>query len=370
MELEIVRIDGKEYVAGSAEARSAQARLDAVRNQAFLQAHPEMLERNIAVIRGSVALDRIRQDANATAMLARDLVFVSAEVERKVYEEARALQFVRPDTSYPRGAEGYERRMRDFKGKAKVSHTLAGDHPRADVAVEAEILPFRNVTASYGYTVDELEKAAFARVPLAEWKREACIEVIARGIDRIGRVGTAGDPEGDAGLRGLFNNPDVPLITLTTGAWLTATVAQILADLNQIEAAIISQAKDTQGDGGYKLVLPTAYEGRLRTLQVDATATMTVARYFVENSRLIKSIERWGALDSAVSPSVRAADPPQALVLPMDQKRAGIHWPMPISYEEQPPEVRNFEWLVNARARLGGVEFSKPFYAAYVENLD
>ena len=371
MEDNIVRIDGKDYVRGSVEARSAQERLDALRNQAFLEARPDLLERNAAVIRTAPALEIIRADANATALLARDLVFVSADIERKVYERTRMMEFVRPDTSYPRGAESYVRRTLDMTGEAKVSATLAGDHPRADVQMTEDALPFRNVTGAYAYTVDDLERAAFARAPLAAWKREACIDMISRKIDKIGRSGTASDAEGDARLRGLFNNANITLHTLTNGEWNTETDAdKIIADLEEIEATILAATKDTQPSSGYLLILPTVYEGKLVTKRSGANSDLSIAEYFLRKSRLIRRIVRYGALDSATTPDVAASDAPQGICIPMDQMAGGIYWPMPISYEEQAPEVRNFEWLVNARARLGGVEFSKPFLSLYIQNLD
>jgi hypothetical protein len=371
----IIRIDGKEYEAGTPEARSAQVRLDELRNDAFAKEHPELIERNVRTIRNSEACDKIRNDANATALLARDLVFVTAEVERKVYERSRCMQFVRPDTSYPRGAESYSRRLLDQSGEAQVSATLAGDSPRVDVAVSEGLLPFRNIKASYAYSIDDLERAAFSRTPLAAWKRQACIDAIARKIDRIGRSGTALDPNGVAGLTGFFNNAFVTLHTLTNGEWPTATAAEILADLQELEAAIIAAAGDTQPDA-YRLILPTVMEGRLVTLEHTAQSDMTVAKFFLANSRLIKSIERWTALDSptptvgSVVGDVAATDAPMAILTPMDQVQAGIEWPMPIAYEEMPPEIENFEWVVNARARVGGVEFVRPYLSMYVQNLD
>lgn len=364
-----IKIDGNDYAAGSPEARAAQARLDSIRNQVFLADHPEIFERNVRAIRSWEQLDRVRQDATATALLARDLVFAAAEVERRVYAETRTLRYIRPDTNFPAGAQVYARRYSDHVGKAKVTHMLAGDAPRVDVSGSEDFLPFRWVTASYGYTVEDLERAAFSRMPLVQWKRDAAVDAIARGIDRIGRSGTFGDPEGDSKLTGLFNNVSVTLHTLTNGEWPSATAAEILADLQELESAIITASLDTQPEG-YRLLLPTAMEGRLRTLKVDANSDMTVANYFLANARLITSIERWGELDSAVSPGVRASDPPQAILMPIDQMKAGIYWPMPISYDEMPPEIRNFEWVVNARAKVGGVEILRPFLMLYVQNLD
>lgn len=365
-----IRIDGKDYQRGSQEARAAQERLDALRNDAYLQAHPELLERNVALIRRSDALASVREDANATSMLARDLVFVSAEVARKIYERTRTMEFIRPDGNYPRGAESYARRTLDHTGEAKVSSDLAGDAPRADVLMTEDLMPFRNVRASYAYSVDDLERAAFARAPLPMWKREACIDIMSRKIDEIGRSGTAADADGDAKLRGLFNNANVNVLTLTNGEWNTETdPLKVIADLEEIETTLITQAKDTQPDG-YVLILPTAYEGKLVTMRASTNSDISVMEFFLRKARLIRRIVRWGALDSAVSPAIKASDAPQGVCIPMNQEQAGIYWPMPISYEELPPEMRGFEWTVQARARLGGVEFSRPVHSLYVENLD
>lgn len=369
MDIETVRIDGKEYVAGSADARAAKERYDALRDLAYLEAHPELFERNKAVIARNDALIKVREDANATTLLARDLVFVSAQMERTVYERSRMMEFVRPDTNYPRGAESYARRLVTMTGEALVGSTLASDSPRAGLGVEEDLFPFRNVQASYEYSVDELERAAFARMPLSMWKRESCIDMIARGIDRIGRCGTATDANGAAKLLGFFNNAQVPSLTLANGEWATATSAEILADLQEIESTIIANAKDTQ-PGTYQLILPTVQEGILSTKRMDTNSDLSIKAYFLSTSRLIKSIVRYGALDAAVQPEIALADAPQGIVVPLDQTAAGIYWPMSIGYEELPPEIKGFSWVVQARARLGGVEFSKPFYSLYVQNLD
>jgi hypothetical protein len=368
---DIIRIDGKDYVRGSSEARTAQERLDALRNQAFLEARPDLLERNVATIRTAPGLERIRSDANSTSLLARDLVFVTATIERTIYERTRSMEFVKPDTSYPRGAESYVRRRLAETGKAKISSDLAGDAPRVDVTATEDQLPFRNVRASYAYSVDDLERAAFARMSLPQWKREACINAMSRQIDEVGRSGSKLDTDGDSKLYGLFNNANVNVLTLANGEWNTETdPLKVIADLDEIETTIITQAKDTQPTTGYMLIVPTAYEGKLLQMRAATDSDISVAEFFLRRSRLIKRIVRWGALDSAVSPAIKATDAPQAVCIPMDQMAAGIYWPMPISYEELAPQMKGFEWTVEARARLGGVEFSTPVFSLYVENLD
>jgi hypothetical protein len=119
---------------------------------------------------------------------------------------------------------------------------------------------------------------------------------------------------------------------------------------------------------GYRLVLPAAYEGKLATTRLDASSDITIKEFWLRNSRLITSIERYVALDSAVTPDVAASDAPQGICYPADP--SVLFWPIPITYEEQPPEIRGWEWLVEARARCGGVEWRRPFQALYIQNLD
>jgi hypothetical protein len=189
----------------------------------------------------------------------------------------------------------------------------------------------------------------------------AAAEVIARGLDRVGRIGDA-----TAGLTGFFNNAFVDIVTLTNGAWLAATADDIVEDLAQIEQTMIAQSRDSYAPD--VLILPTSFEGRLATLQRSSGSDMSVKTWFLANARIIKSIERWVALDDAISPDVTVADPPAGILY---AKRPDVlFWPIPIMYEEQPPEERGFEWTVHCRARCGGVDVRRPVSMLYVENLD
>lgn len=364
--MQMERIDGTDYVVGSPEHAMARAARDARLDAQYVAEHQELLERNVRMLRGFEALDhRIRTDANATAFLARDLVHVRAQIERTIYERLRAAEFVPVEEGHPAGALSYETRRMDIVGEAKITHDLAGDAPRADAALEAELRKYVYVRASYAYTTADLEHAAFANVPLVRWKADACADVIARGLDKIGRSGSA-----PAGLTGFFNSPDVTVHTLTNGEWLSATVAEILADLAEVEQTIIAACGDNlpPGEKPFRLVLPSAYEGKLKTTAKDAASDMSIANFFLANSRIIGAIERYGALDSAVSPEIAAADAPQGICYARTPDT--LFWPIPIVYDEQTPQLAGWEWTTQARARAGGVDYRRPFWALYLQNLD
>lgn len=353
-EQSLVRLDGGAYVFGSREHHDAF--------EAGARYRASLIERSPIgeYLRQRDTLGRF--DANAVAFLARQLTYVQMEVQRILYEELKAPQFVPVRSDVPRGARNWVYRMMDHVGEARVgAHLHADDAPSVDVSNEEVLQKTAHVTASYQFTLDEMEEAAFARVPLRADKAEAVAIAIARGLDRLMRVGDA-----ELGLTGFFNNPNVPVITLTNGEWLTATAAEILADHAQVEQAIITNTRDRESAA--RLVLPTAYEGRIATLNAGTGTDLTVKEYMLRNRRMISSIERWMALDDATGADVGVADPPQGIAYTANPR--DVFAEIPVPYEELPPQIRNFGWVVNARAKFAGVVFKRPLGAAYIENLD
>lgn len=337
---------------------------------AFVEANTELVRRNVQLLQRMDGLRKeVRKDANLSAFLARQLVHVRGMIEHTIYERVRIAEFVPVETGHPRGATNYSTQLMDHVGEAKISTDLAGDSPRVDVELEEDFNPYVNVRASYAYTVQDLEQSAMSGTPLPQWKAEACADVIARGIDRIGRSG-----DSKVGLTGFFNNANVPVCTLTNGEWngtMDDTLrGAILADLAQIESLLISQTKDTAAMfAPYTLVLPPTYEGILATNYVPSNATVSLKNWFLANNRgLITSIERYQALADATGAETGTSDDPMGIVYPRDPRV--LFWPHAITYEEQAPQLQNWEWSVNARARVGGVEFRRPTHCIYVENLD
>jgi len=339
------RVDGVAYVFGSPEHNAAIDRA---------------IKRTERMLAGSDLTARL--DANQTSFLARDLVYVSRDVQKVLYEKLRASEFVPIKTEVPRGADSWVYRQVDIRGEASVgAHLSADDAPNADVSIEEFPFPVSHVTASYQYTLQELENAAFSGVPLSRDKAEAAAEIIARGLDKLIREGNT-----ELGLTGFFNNPNVPVVTLTNGEWLTASADDIIADWAQVEQAVISGSRDNHA--AKRLLLPTAYEGRLCTLRAGTASDMNVKEYLLKNGRSIKEIERWMALDDATGSQVGVADPPEGIAY--DPDPSNVHAEIPVPYEELPPQARNFAWVVPCRAVFGGVSFKRPYSAAYLENLD
>lgn len=336
---------------------------------AYVRANAALVKRNQRLLKRMDGTrtwrNKVRNDDNLTAFLARQLVYERGRIEARIYARLRAAEFIPIETGHPRGAIGYSTQMLDEQGEAIITHDLAGEDPRVDVSVEEDLRKYVNARASYGFTVEELERAALAGVPLPAWKGNACARAIARKVDLIGRSGSA-----KAKLTGFFNDPNITVLTLTNGEWETATPDEIIADLQQIESAIIEQTLDTQDmfEAGYTLVLPTKAYGRIATTPRASGSDMTILNWFLANAQVIRAFERYGALDTATGDDVAVSDPPQGICYPRDPE--AIIWPMPITYEEQTPQLIGWEWVTRARARVGGPDWRLPSHALYIENLD
>lgn len=373
MMVETQRIDGVEYVLGSSEWRIAKAARDARFDAAFAQSDEglALAENHVRDFQRFPGLDRL--DSNQSAFLARDLVFKRAAIERTVYDENRAAEYIPIEGGHPEGAIVYETRRWNQKGVAQFSTELeTANTPRADVTQEGDFNKYVNVKGSYGFTIQDMARAAFASVPLPMEKALACAEMIGRGLDQVGRSGTLlADGTNTIGLTGLFNHPDPAITTLTHGSWdvittdEATTIANIKADFAQLEQAIIAASRDNQSKVPYVFRVPTAVEGLLQTLQLPNT-TMNLKNYLIANSRLIKSIERWIKLDDAVSPVSRTTKK-LGVAYPMDMRV--MFWPFSVAYQELAPQLVGFEYMIYAYARCGGVEIRRPFEVAYVEHL-
>ena len=343
-----VRVDGKDYEHGSASHKRAIE--DKVSRTA------DLLDKT--------ALSGPRHRADGVMFTARELTYVSQETQEVLYDRLEAAEHVPIKSTVPRGAQNWLYKQVDMRGEADISaHLSTDDAPSADVGIEEFVHPLTWVTASYQYTIDELEASSFAGTPLDREKGIAAAVMIARGTDKILRVGVPG-----MGITGFFNNPNVPVVTLSNGEWTLpgTTPDEIVADLNQVEQAVITNSRDNHAAD--RILLPTAYEGVLMTTQRSSGTETTIGPWFLKNARMAKSINRWIALDDAVSPDVAVSDPPMGIFYPADP--SVVHAEIPIPYEELPPEVRNFGWKINCRARVGGTVYRRPNACAYIENLD
>ena len=297
----------------------------------------------------------IRLDAGETATLARQLEFIYAKTYDIKYTTLKARRFIPIDTSVDPGADFYTYRQWDMFGMAKIIANYADDLPRVDVLAKEYPAPIKSLGAAYGYSIQDLRRAAMSGSQLDAKRASATRRANEQAVDNIAAFGNA-----DAGLGGFTNNVNVPLVAPDNGPWSGATPLEIIADLNKLVNSIIVATLETFEPD--TLLFDTASFNRVNTTPMSSTgdADKTILRFFLDNNPYIKNVDQWTKLTDAGAAGVTRLicykrDPEVVeLVIPQD-------------YEQFPPQARNLEFVIPTHSRIGGVSVRYPLAMAYMD---
>lgn len=309
----------------------------------------DMYHRAIGAIAASSAE---RFDANETAMFARQLEDIDAELYRVEYPELRGTQIVPVRTAIDEGAEQYTYRVLDGAGVSRVIANYAEDLPRVDVQGKEVTTALFGHGASYGYSIQDLRRSRMARLPLDSERAELARETIARKNDEIIALG-----ESSISITGFFNNAGVSLVTPTTGTWLTATADQIVDDLLKIERAIIVDSNAVEMPD--TVVLPPGLYALANTKRLSNTET-TALEFFLRKSMGVKSAEVWARGQTAGAGGVAR--------IAMGRKDPKVLQALlPLPFYQMAPEQKGLGFVINCDSRAGGVIFRRPKAWRYMD---
>lgn len=297
-----------------------------------------------------------REDANETAVFARQLEYVYSKTYDVKYPEFKARLFIPLDTSVPAGAETYTYRQFDEVGMASLIADYSTDLPNVTMFGKEFTGKCRSLGTSYTYSIQDVRRASLAGVPLETSLPRVARRVTEAKIDSIAAFGDAA-----SGLGGFLNAANVPLITPTTGTWSTATADQIIADLDKLVNSIVTTTNGIHVPD--TLLLPIAQFLRLNNLQKSAASDKTVLQWYLENNPFIKNIDHWYLLDLANA----ALNGPRAVCYQRSPDVLGLV--IPQEFEQFPPQSLNLAFRVPCHARVGGVKVTYPLAMAYMDGI-
>lgn len=129
------------------------------------------------------------------------------------------------------------------------------------------------------WTIWELESASKLGRPVDVQKVVALQTLWNQEVDNQVYLG-----DSDLGVYGLFNNPVITNTTnATTGTWATATPAQILADVRELEQSV--WATSGWAAAPTKLLLdPVSFAALLQPLTIGGVAFTSIREYIARNS--------------------------------------------------------------------------------------
>ncbi len=315
-----------------------------------------MLFRNLRRLQEDMeSIAGVRMDAGETAMFARQLEHIYAQVYEIRYAQLKARRFFPVDTSVPSGAESFTYRMYNMFGAAAIIANYADDLPRVDVLGKEFSSLIKSLGASYGYSIQDIRRAAMAGAQLEVTKARAVRRAHEQSFDDIAAFGNAA-----AGLGGVTNNANVPLVTPDNNPWDTATSLQIIDDLNKLVNAIVTSTRE--------IFIPDTVLLDDTSFEVVSTKPMsstgdtdkTVLRYFLDNNPYINNVDRWNKLNDAGAGGVT-----RIMAYPRDPEVVQIVEPQP--FEQFPPQWRNLEAVIPTHSRVGGVRIMYPLGMAYMD---
>lgn len=313
-----------------------------------------------------------RLDASESRYFARQQESIDRTTYKAVYPENQARGFLPTVSDVDEYAAAYTWRMTERVGRAKVGGSSGDDMPRVDVFGSEKTVNITEITASYGFNILEIQRAAKANVDLNSERGTACREAIEDEIDLILASGHTAK-----GLKGLLNLASTLTYTLGTAkaggkTWAVKTPDEICADLNGMAAYMVGQQKaavDALRNAGdqqakvmtnFEVILPTAQYLLIAALRMGDGIGETVLSYVLRTSPMIKKISMWwratGAGDTASDRITMYANNPKVLgaLVPMD-------------YRTFDAQQKNLDYVIPAMARTGGVICRFPFAVCYAD---
>lgn len=287
-------------------------------------------------------------------------------------------------TTVDRAAENYVWYEKDLIGVARVANTYSTmDIPMVNGPV-AQANQGRIVPALVGMETNFMDdrRAALGVANgkpdfmIQQGKVQACNEALAQFANFLWLYG---DPI--LGIDGLQNHPLVATISITGGAWATATAAQINADLVTILNTIPNAAQGAIGAGGLtdykkvKIMLPPLQYQRAANLIVSSAGDKSVLKYFMDNNGLrddqVVQVYDFQASNSAIyngGPQGLSADRGVVMYEVGDNWDPKFMLPQPIEMPA-PPRQNGLSETTFYHMRVGGMMVADSRRIRYIEGF-
>lgn len=310
-------------------------------------------------------------DGDTLNSLRRDFNQIEKEAYDLPRENLDAIMSAPIKGGINKGAQTYTVRTITKLGMAKVIAADAKDLPPVSLAMKKDTVEIHNVGASYKFTQEELNGAAFAGIPLESLDARAARQTIDEKVDEIIYVG-----EKEWGLQGLLTNPNVTRTVAANNAagtskkWKDKTIDEITADIQTMVDAVFNATKGPRGSGTVTpdtLKLPReAYTSlTTRTKGVDSDVTFLKALQDRFAPQGIRSIECCNSAAGVGDVGGTAAD--RALLY----KKApeNVFSILPVVFQVLPAQYVGLSIIYNCLARTGGTAWRRPTTGVYMDGI-
>lgn len=317
--------------------------------------------KRVLITLGIKSGDLDRLDDNATALFADQLRQIESTLYKTIYPDLKAQQFVPFMTNINRGVEQFGYYILDKVGIAKLIKNYANELEDVGIKIDREFVKIEGVGVKYSWSIQDVYSAAYANLPLTTEKADMARMAVAEKIDDMAVKG-----ETDVDMYGITNHPSVSLITPSTGSWLSsdgsvsATGLQMIADI-QIGINTVN-AKSKKALKVTTCVLPPTHLQALGQTLISSNGITAITA--LEVLRKIfpgVTFDEWDVLDTADA----AGTGPRILFY--HKSPMVLSLPVPIVFEQLPPQAQGFMFEVPCHGRVGGIVVRYPMAMGYMD---
>lgn len=230
------------------------------------------------------------------------------------------------------------------------------DLPQSDIDTNISHIPVNYAGNSFGYSLEELRKAAAMRIPLDAAKARIAYRGAMQHSQQVAFFGDA-----DRNMYGLFNHPNVPLDNSTIN-WNTATGNEMVAALNSLLIKVWNQSNTRHVAN--TLLLPTTIWSIISSKRMDTGTDTTVLEFFRRNNNSTgvtgQELDIRAVLwlnDAGVGGAPR--------MMAYEKNEDNLTMRNPIPWRSLPPQATALCLKIPCEYKISGCEFRYPLSAAY-----
>lgn len=284
------------------------------------------------------------------------LTNLESKVYETLYPDIIFDELVPVDTSDPEWIDQVA--YLSFNGATMGKFIAANgrDLPQNDIDAAISYIPVGYAGNSYGYSLEELRKAAALRMPLDATKARLAFRGARQHSQQVAFFGDA-----QRNMFGLFNHPNVPLDNSDLD-WTTATGAEIVADMNSLITKVWNQT--LQRHTPNTLLLPPSLWAIAASKRMDTGTDTTVLEFFLRNNTYT-GVTRQPLDVRAVQWLEDAGVGGTPRMVAYEKNADNLTMRMPIPWRSLPPQATALRLEIPCEYKISGVEFRYPLSAAY-----
>lgn len=313
-------------------------------------------------------------DADLGNFFARQLEYISMSIRTQLFQPKKFRELIPFSMDQPDiGAESYSWYQESKGGVARPGSSYSNQAPRVEVGLVGPFTsPIRPLTAAYGYSLQEVRAAQRLNMNLVTRKALNARRTIEFGLNDIAFFGDVGQKI--PGLIGPSDVTGVNIVEVSTGSNSKKTWAdkianghpeEVLADLNKMANTVVEQSEGNIIPT--TILLPLAQFNLISSAPISTLTLETILQRFLQNSPHVKEVSWAPEMKAAAASGTNPAKGGNALgqnskdiALCYNRDPVTVNQKIPLDFSELPPQLKDFETIVNCEARSGGSNWEQP----------